>query len=48
MDITTLLMLAASTVVGAIGVWLTTMALEGSAPARVRIDADLDDPGAAS
>jgi hypothetical protein len=42
MDITTLLLLAASAVVGAVGIWLTTMALEGAAPARVRARRDDD------
>ena len=43
MDITTLLLLAASAIVGAAGIWLTTMAMEGSAPARARAEHDDDD-----
>ena len=41
MDITTVLMLAASAVVGLAGAWLTSMAMEGS-PVRVRADRDQD------
>jgi hypothetical protein len=37
MDITTVLMLAASAVVGLVGAWLTTMAMEG---ARIQVEAD--------
>ncbi|HWE47788.1 MAG TPA: hypothetical protein VG407_17335 [Caulobacteraceae bacterium] len=43
MDITTVLMLAAATLVGAAGLWLTAMAMEGSAPATVRVEAERDD-----
>jgi hypothetical protein len=40
MDITTVLMLAASAVVGLAGAWLTTMAMEGQTPAQIRLDAE--------
>ena len=42
MDIATLFLLAASAVVGLVGAWLTTMAMEGSTPIRVEADRDDD------
>lgn len=42
MDIATFLMLAASAVVGLVGAWLTTMAMEGAPPVRVEAERDDD------
>ena len=43
MDISTVLMLAAAAVAGAAGLWLTAMAMQGSAPARVEAKRDQRD-----